>query len=148
MLTVFPTTLAFVTAVNTLGSCLHLSSPPSLEVGKRVWQPTLSSEAGTGVGGLGGEAVHWLALGNVDTIRRALNRAGLQDVVVIGVGGVSDREGWLRMLGVGAGAVGVGTALGREGGKVFRRILEGEKAREGEEEGEGRGEPDGVYVET
>ncbi|KAF8242592.1 FMN-linked oxidoreductase [Wilcoxina mikolae CBS 423.85] len=146
VLTVFPTTLAFVTAVNTLGSCLHLSSPPCLEVGRSVWQPTLSSEAGTGVGGLGGEAVHWIALGNVDTIRRGLDKAGLEDVVVIGVGGVGEREGWLRMLSVGAGAVGVGTALGREGGKVFRRILEGgdEKACEGE----GRGEPDGVYVET
>ena len=117
----FPNALAFVTATNTLGGCLHLS--PSDMPGTKKWQPTLASEAGTGVGGLAGEAIHWLSLGNVATLRRALDAAGLADVAVIGVGGVGDREGMERMLSVGAAAVGVGTALGREGIDVFASIL-------------------------
>jgi dihydroorotate dehydrogenase (fumarate) len=120
----FRDTISFVTATNTLGSALHLSSPPSLAVDKPpTYQPTLSSAAGTGIGGLAGEAIHYLSLGNVDTLRRGLDAVGLQDVVVIGVGGVGDTEGMRRMLSVGAGAVGVGTALGREGVDVFAKIL-------------------------
>ena len=122
----YPETLAFITATNTLGGALHLSAPPSLSVeGGKVWQPTLSSAAGTGVGGLAGEAIHWLALGNVDSLKRGLEKRGLGDVVVIGVGGVSDRDGMVRMLAVGAGAVGVATAFGREGVEVFENILTG-----------------------
>jgi len=122
----YPGKISFITTTNTLGSSLHLSSPPSLSADqkKRIYQPTLSSAAGTGVGGLAGESIHWISLGNVDTIRRWLNKEGLQEVVVIGVGGVSDKEAMLRMLAVGAGAVEVGTALGREGVEIFQNILE------------------------
>ncbi|KAI5852385.1 hypothetical protein BZA05DRAFT_425600 [Tricharina praecox] len=126
----YPAALSFITATNSLGGALHLSAPPSLSVdgGKRIWQPTLSSPAGTGVGGLAGEAIHWLAVGNVDSLRRGLDERGLGGVVVIGVGGVGDRDGMVRMLTVGAGAVGVATALGREGVEVFERILMGDAA--------------------
>ncbi|CCX05890.1 hypothetical protein FPQ18DRAFT_132973 [Pyronema domesticum] len=116
----FPTTLSFVTAVNTLGSCLDLSL--DLTSDEDGWKPTLESEAGTGIGGLGGEMIHRLALGNVNTIRRRLDKAGLTDILVIGVGGVSDKASMERMLTVGAGAVGVATALGQEGIKVFKKI--------------------------
>lgn len=122
-----PGVVAFVTCTNTLGGCLHLSSPPSLaatEGRRKVYQPTLSSEAGTGVGGLGGAAIHWLSLGNVAAVRKMLDAEGWGEVFVIGVGGVSDKEGWERMLSVGAGAVGVGTALGDQGVEVFKKILE------------------------
>lgn len=121
-----PDVVSFITSTNTLGSSLHLSSPPSLAVSdsrRTVYQPTLSSEAGTGIGGLGGACIHWLSLGNVATIRRMLNAEGLRDVAVIGVGGVGDRDGWERMLSVGAVAVGVGTALGDRGVRVFGEIL-------------------------
>ncbi|RPA99577.1 FMN-linked oxidoreductase [Choiromyces venosus 120613-1] len=122
----YPSLISFVTSTNTLGSSLHLSSPPSLAVseGRRVvYQPTLSSPAGTGVGGLGGASIHWLSLGNVSTIRRMLNQVPeLKDIAIIGVGGVSDRDGWERMLSVGAESVGVATALGKNGVGVFANI--------------------------
>jgi len=38
---------------------------------------------------------------------------------------VSDAAGFARMRSVGAAAVGVGTAFGREGIEVFKKITEG-----------------------
>ena len=107
----------FVTATNTLGSSLVLNEE---------CQAALASEAGTGIGGLAGAALHPLALGNVATLRRALDqKEGTKDVMIIGVGGVSDQGGFKRMRTVGAGAVAVATALGREGVGVFEKILTG-----------------------
>ena len=111
--------ISFVTATNTLGSCLVLD-----EVGECA----LGSANGMGIGGLAGNALHPLALGNVKTIRRSLDESlceELKRVVVIGIGGVSDSAGFKRMSKVGAGAVGVGTALGREGVGVFEKIAKG-----------------------
>jgi dihydroorotate dehydrogenase (fumarate) len=123
-----PEVISFVTSTNTLGSSLHLTSLPKLSVEEReIYQPTLSSAAGTGIGGLGGAAIHWLSLGNVRTIRKMLDAegAGLLDVAVIGVGGVGDRDGLNRMLSAGAEAVGIATALGAGGVGVFERIVKG-----------------------
>lgn len=115
-----PRVVSFITSTNTLGSALHVSRAGH---GGEL-RPTLASAAGTGIGGLGGACIHWLSLGNVATIRRLLDADdALRDVVVIGVGGVADHEGWLRMRSVGAAAVGVGTALGENGVGVFARIL-------------------------
>ncbi|KAL7276832.1 dihydroorotate dehydrogenase [Rhizina undulata] len=114
--------VSFITATNTLGSSLHLRE---LEPGNG-FVPTLASEAGTGVGGLAGEALHWLALGNVSTIRNLLNQEErLRNVAVIGVGGVSGREAAERMWSVGAAAVAVGTAFGDKGVGVFEEIAGG-----------------------
>ncbi|KAA8893879.1 hypothetical protein FN846DRAFT_787292 [Sphaerosporella brunnea] len=107
--------IAFVTATNTLGSSLHLSDATAPT-------PTLP---GSGIGGLAGAAIHCLSLGNVNTLRRELDNAGLRDVTVIGVGGVSDAAGMRRMLAAGAVAVGVGTAFGREGVGIFASVLGG-----------------------
>jgi len=107
----------FVTATNTLGSSLVLNEE---------FQPTLASEAGTGIGGLAGAALHPLALGNVATLRKVLDqRDETKEVFIIGVGGVSDHGGFERMRKVGAGAVAVASALGREGVDVFEKILTG-----------------------
>lgn len=115
----------FITACNTLGSCLLL-----LRDGGQV----VNSASGEGIGGLAGAALHPLALGNVFTIRKMLDACAedadegvsrLKDVVVIGTGGVSDADGWKRMRDVGAGAVGVGTALGSRGVCVFEEIAKG-----------------------
>jgi dihydroorotate dehydrogenase (fumarate) len=46
----------------------------------------------------------------------------LSHIQIIGVGGVEDAEGFKRMRAVGAAAVGVGTALGRKGIRVFEEI--------------------------
>lgn len=107
--------LDFITACNTLGSCLLLTPDAS---------PALASASGLGIGGLAGAPLHPLALGNVRTIRAMLDEHDvLRDVDVVGIGGVADGAGYERMRSVGAKVVGVGTALGREGVQVFGRIL-------------------------
>lgn len=111
--------ITFITATNTLGSCLVLDSSAS---------PALGSANGMGIGGLAGEALHPLALGNVKTIRDMLDKSNFKDVrniKIIGIGGVSDAAGWNRMMTVGATAVGVGTALGRKGVGIFEEIAMG-----------------------
>ncbi|KAH8679689.1 hypothetical protein BGZ60DRAFT_400449 [Tricladium varicosporioides] len=108
----------FITATNTLGSCLVTSfASPS--------QPALGSVDGSGIGGMAGDALHPLALGNVKTIRRILDVSPVESVKriqIIGVGGVKDKDGSERMKAAGAAVVGVGTALGREGVGIFASI--------------------------
>ncbi|KAI1380936.1 dihydroorotate dehydrogenase [Hypoxylon crocopeplum] len=118
--------VSFVTATNTLGSCLVLENTTSAGASNT---PRL---AGTGIGGMAGAPLHPLALGNVATLRRLLDAAPeTRHVQIIGVGGVEDAAGYRRMRDVGAAAVGVGTALGRMGVAVFGRIEDG--LRDGEE---------------
>jgi dihydroorotate dehydrogenase (fumarate) len=77
---------------------------------------------------MAGDALHPIALGNVKTIRQMLDaseHSQLRRISVIGIGGVSDADGFRRMKSVGATAVGVGTALGREGIPVFEKITSG-----------------------
>lgn len=106
----------FITATNTLGSSLVLSGVDG--------SPALKSASGAGIGGMAGSPLHPLALGNVKTIREMLDKhPELRGIDIIGVGGVSDKPGYERMRAVGAKAVGVGTALGREGVDVFSKIL-------------------------
>jgi len=108
--------ITFITATNTLGSCLVLGGDG---------HPALGSASGTGIGGMAGDALHPLALGNVKTIRTMLDASEHEDVKkihIVGVGGVSDAAGFRRMRAVGAAAVGVGTALGRDGVGIFEKI--------------------------
>ncbi|KAK0303632.1 dihydroorotate dehydrogenase [Friedmanniomyces endolithicus] len=110
----------FVTATNTLGSCLVLA-----DAGGGGGVPVINSATGAGIGGMAGSPLHPLALGNVRVIRGMLDgHEGLRGVDVIGVGGVGSRAGYERMRAVGAKVVGVGTALGREGVGVFETILQ------------------------
>ncbi|KAI5456747.1 hypothetical protein BGZ63DRAFT_428855 [Mariannaea sp. PMI_226] len=107
--------LSFLTATNTLGSCLILES--DLQDGGRPQLP------GSGVGGMAGPPLHPLALGNVATIRKLLDQEPeTRHIQIIGVGGVRDGEGYRRMRAVGAAAVAIGTALGKQGPAVFQRI--------------------------
>lgn len=107
----------FITCTNTLGSSLVLTD---------ILTPALASEAGTGIGGLAGAALHPLALGNVATFRKMLDEhEDTQDILIIGVGGVEDQDGFSRMRKVGAEAVGLATALGRYGVGVFEKIAKG-----------------------
>ncbi|KAI1308617.1 hypothetical protein F5Y03DRAFT_383416 [Xylaria venustula] len=105
--------LSFVTATNTLGSCLLLDD-------------SVDGALGLGIGGVAGAPLHPLALGNVATLRRLLDAAPeTRHVDVLGIGGVADAAGFRRMRSVGAAAVGVGTALGIKGVAVFGEIEEG-----------------------
>jgi dihydroorotate dehydrogenase (fumarate) len=108
----------FITATNTLGSCLVVADTDG--------SPALKSSSGQGIGGMAGAPLHPLSLGNVKTIREMLDQhEQLKGIDIIGVGGVSDQAGFKRMKAVGAKVVGVGTALGREGVDVFGKILTG-----------------------
>jgi len=111
--------ITFITTTNTLGSSLILE-PETL-------CPAINSTDRSGIGGLGGTALHPLALGNVRTLRRMLDEhEELKDIRIIGVGGVSDGAGYDRMRSVGADAVGVATALGAKGPIVFEEIWKAE----------------------
>ena len=89
-------------------------------------KPALDSEAGTGIGGLAGAALHPLALGNVATFRKLLDQSEeTTSILIIGVGGVEDKAGSDRMLAVGAGAVACASAMGRFGVGVFEKISKG-----------------------
>ncbi|WYZ41654.1 hypothetical protein EsH8_V_000549 [Colletotrichum jinshuiense] len=113
-----PSKISFITAVNTLGSCLLLDAGEDGALGPRL--------PGSGLGGMAGPPLHPLALGNVKTIAEMVAREPeLLHIKVIGVGGVSDADGFRRMKSVGAYAIGVGTALGREGVEVFEKIASG-----------------------
>ncbi|KAH9900253.1 dihydroorotate dehydrogenase-like protein [Xylariomycetidae sp. FL2044] len=114
-----PCPISFITATNTLGSCLVLDG-----AGEAAGKPRLAGNAG--IGGMAGAPLHALALGNVATLRRLLDvDESTRHVRLIGIGGVEDSDGYRRMRGVGAFAVGVGTALGRKGVGVFEEIEEG-----------------------
>ena len=119
-----PWPIAFVTATNTLGSALIMEESGS------SWLPALRGTNGTGsgLGGLAGAALHPLALGNVANLRKRLGSQNTQmgDVKIIGVGGVSDHDGFERMKAAGADVVGLATALGAQGVAIFEAILAGD----------------------
>ncbi|KAK4076420.1 hypothetical protein Trihar35433_2980 [Trichoderma harzianum] len=103
--------LSFLTATNTLGSCLLLDSSDDALL------------PGGGIGGMAGPPLHPLALGNVATLRRKFDAdPRLAHLDIIGVGGVYDGQGYKRMRRVGAMAVGIATALGRQGVGVFTSV--------------------------
>ncbi|KAI9714031.1 MAG: dihydroorotate dehydrogenase [Bogoriella megaspora] len=113
--------IAFVTSTNTLGSCLLLDDE---------LKPAIASADGEGIGGLAGTPLHPLSLGNVRTLRRLLDQSPpLRRIKIIGVGGVKDASGFARMKAAGADAVGLATALGREGLDVFEKIRSGDGER-------------------
>lgn len=114
-----PCPISFITATNTLGSCLLLADP-----GATTGSAPALPDAG--IGGMAGAPLHPLALGNVRTIRRMLDerKEALGHIQIIGVGGVIDSAGFRRMKAVGADFVGVGTGLGIQGVGVFREVSE------------------------
>lgn len=102
--------LSFITSTNTLGSCLILDD---------ALKPVLPGS----IGGMAGPPIHSLSLGNVATIRKLLDQQeDLKHINIIGVGGVGDGQGYRRMRAAGASAVGLATALGKQGVGVFSKI--------------------------
>ncbi len=121
--------ISFLTCTNTLGNslffadqCAPIRSPPSPSNGD-------SSSLGrfalpTGLGGLAGEALHPLALGNVYRFSQILQglekeRSFASRIKVVGVGGVTSKEARDRMTRAGADAVACATLFGKEGVKAF-----------------------------
>jgi dihydroorotate dehydrogenase (fumarate) len=113
--------ITFLTCTNTLGSSLFFED----QVTEKAAGDALQFALPTPLGGLAGEALHPLALGNVYSFTRLL--AGhldpaVQAISVIGVGGVLDAAGRQRMLKAGAKVVGCATLLGKEGVDGFARL--------------------------
>ncbi|KAF9260467.1 FMN-linked oxidoreductase [Marasmius fiardii PR-910] len=104
---------SFLTCTNTLGnSLLFLEGQGKLKFG-----------VPPAIGGLAGEALHPLALGNVFTFRELLKEdQDLKNMVIIGVGGVTSSQAARRMHEAGASVVGCATLLGKEGIKAFEII--------------------------
>jgi len=77
----------------------------------------------TALGGLGGELVHPLALGNVYTFRELLkHEPALGSIKLFGVGGVTSKAAARRMFEAGASIVGCATFFGKEGIEAFRLL--------------------------
>ena len=84
------------------------------------------------MGGMAGEALHPLALGNVYTLRRLLDKheeTSLREISIIGVGGVTTREAHVRMRRAGASVVACTTILVRNGVGVFEKLSIGDDNR-------------------
>jgi len=94
-----------LTAVNTLG--------PGMLIDIQARRPILANR----VGGLSGPAIRPVAVRCVWELTAAL------DVPVLGTGGVASGADAMEMIMAGATAVGIGSALQREGERVFPRIL-------------------------
>jgi dihydroorotate dehydrogenase (fumarate) len=119
---------AFFTCTNTLGN--------SLVFGDQVYTPADESDSESaaafavppGLGGLAGEAIHSISLGNVYTFSRLLaesDDAALREIVIIGAGGVTSPEAVERMNRAGAKIVGCATLLGKEGVIAFEMLSGG-----------------------
>jgi len=115
---------SFLTCTNTLGSSLFFSDQAEHNHGSNLSASQFALP--TVIGGLAGESIHALSLGNIYTFARLLEKdAELRDIRLIGVGGITSPEAVDRMRRVGASVVGCATLLGREGVGAFQRLSAG-----------------------
>jgi dihydroorotate dehydrogenase (fumarate) len=121
---------AFLTSTNTLGQTLFFTEQAGPLVpsgGNTADASDVATEFALPValGGMAGEALHPLALGNVYTLRRLLDAHGetsMREISIIGVGGVTTRAAHLRMRRAGASVVACATILVREGVGIFEKL--------------------------
>ncbi|KAG8978564.1 dihydroorotate dehydrogenase, partial [Tulasnella sp. 427] len=115
--------IAFLTCTNTLGSSLMFGD----QVMRKDGQTNASDFALPATwGGLAGESLHPLSLGNVHAFRKLIDAhqdEAIRSLAIIGVGGVVSSESADRMFRAGADVVGCATALGKKGIPVFDEII-------------------------
>ncbi|KAJ7480108.1 hypothetical protein B0H11DRAFT_1864039 [Mycena galericulata] len=116
---------AYVACTNTLGNALLFADQvdePAAKAGNAFAVPPA-------LGGLAGDALHPLALGNVYSFAQLFDaegpESGLRNVVIVGIGGVTSAEAAARMRRAGAAVVGSATLFGQQGVHAFK-ILSGE----------------------
>ncbi len=102
--------VTFVTCINTVGCGLVIDTEKEA--------PILADASGASYGGLGGPAVHAIALGNVRRMRQLLR----DEIDIIGCGGVDSGSAAFSHLLCGAQAVMVASALLIHGVDVFNKI--------------------------
>lgn len=113
---------AFITCINTLGSSLLFTDQVNSELSSEI-----SVALPTPLGGLGGDAIHPIALGNVFSFNQLLSHhadGALSNITIFGVGGVTSPAAALRMFKAGAGIVEGATLLGQQGVSAFQSIAE------------------------
>jgi len=114
---------AFLTCTNTLGSTLLFAHQTNTSHSASI--DNLQFALPTGLGGLAGEALHSLALGNVFMLSQLLmhhNDSCLRDISIVGVGGVTTMSAASRMRQAGATVVGCATLLGQKGIAAFASL--------------------------
>ncbi|KAF7306468.1 DHO-dh domain-containing protein [Mycena indigotica] len=108
--------IAYIACTNTLGNSLLFPDQVDESAASEFALPT-------GLGGLAGDALHPLALGNVHSFSKALasegSNSGLRDLIIIGIGGVTSAAAAERMRKAGAHVVGSATLFGKEGIRAF-----------------------------
>ncbi|KAI6134196.1 hypothetical protein EV401DRAFT_2053313 [Pisolithus croceorrhizus] len=112
---------AFLTCTNTLGNSLVFSDQ-TVDGGADGLSFALPPP---GIGGLAGEAIHSLSLGNVYSFSALLAESpdpALREIVIIGAGGVTSPEAVARMHRAGAKLVGCATLLGILGVAAFAHL--------------------------
>ncbi|ELU41837.1 dihydroorotate oxidase [Rhizoctonia solani AG-1 IA] len=119
--------IAFLTCTNTLGSSVLFQDQiiPS-SFGKP--SEDFDFAVPTVYGGLAGDAIHPLSLGNVhrfSSLLKAHSDIKLRNIAVIGVGGVTSNEAALRMIRAGATLVECATVIGAKGVGVFEELSKG-----------------------
>lgn len=118
--------IAFLSCTNTLGTSLLFSDQVTPSQEGSVKQGGSGSFAlPTPLGGLAGEALHALALGNVYTFSQLLEKSpdpSLRRIVIVGIGGVTSPAAVRRMRDAGAKLVACATLLGRDGIGAFRKL--------------------------
>ncbi|KAI0044368.1 FMN-linked oxidoreductase [Auriscalpium vulgare] len=127
--------IAFLTSTNTLGQTILFEEQTyKLNSGAAGVNGTAAPNGASGndhpalptvVGGLAGESLHALSLGNVYTFRQLLDASedeAVRAIAIVGVGGVTTREAHKRMRRAGAAVVELATLLAREGVKAFETV--------------------------
>jgi len=127
-----PTPVAFLTCTNTLGSTLLFPDQTTTSLASNAANSEFAVPTATG--GLSGESIHALALGNVYTFSTLLREArfvpALSGIRIIGVGGVTSKPAFDRMRKAGANAVACATLYGKEGVRAFEIIGSGKSENE------------------
>ncbi|CUA76841.1 dihydroorotate oxidase [Rhizoctonia solani] len=119
-----PHPIAFLTCTNTLGSSILFQEqvlPSSFEKPSENFDFAVPAI----YGGLAGESIHPLSLGNVHQFNKLLKSHSdpkLQSIAIIGVGGVTSSAAASRMVRAGATVVECATAIGFKGVSVFEDL--------------------------
>ncbi|KAJ6495398.1 hypothetical protein C8R45DRAFT_987222 [Mycena sanguinolenta] len=112
--------IAYIACTNTLGNALLFAEQTFDARKDSVFAVP------TALGGIAGDALHALALGNVYSFARLLEAedpvSGLKNLVIFGIGGVTSAEAAVRMRKAGASVVGSATLFGKEGVHAFKII--------------------------
>jgi dihydroorotate dehydrogenase (fumarate) len=117
--------ISFLTCTNTLGNSLLFADQSIPLPAFRDSALTEGFALPTGLGGLAGDALHPLALGNVYRFSQLLKEPSQEDhsttsgIKIIGVGGVTSKAALERMKVAGADAVACATLFGKEGVRAF-----------------------------